>query len=156
MSYLRSMAENAARAGKCILDYFTYTAVWNPLGALATVPVTIPISSDSDFLWMMTSGNDMTAINVFNPAPDMLIQYTDQGSGRNLQDNPVHWLNAVGNAQWPYVLPEPKLLIGNGGLQITLQDLANVAHGRVDLSIIGYKIFYIKSGYNRNSFLAGY
>ncbi len=154
MSILKSMIDEAARARRVLLDSFTYVANWVNLGALGQVQVNIPISADSDFLWMESSGTVMTAANVLDPAPDMTLQFTDTGSGRNLQDNPVHWLTVVGNGAWPYILPEPKLLIGNGALAITLTDLANVAKARIHLSLIGVKVFYIK-GYDRGQLLGG-
>ncbi len=156
MSFIRSVIENAARAGKVVLDHFSYEATWAPLGIGATVQVTVPISADSDFVWMETALVVMTAANVLDPAPDLLISFTDQGSGRNLQDNPVHVMNVTGNGQWPYVLPEPKLLIGSGGLQITLTDLSGVAKARVDLTLIGTKVFYPNANYTRSSLLSGF
>jgi hypothetical protein len=154
MSVLRNLVEQAARAKKIVVDSFTYTATWLPLAGNAVTPITIPISADSDFLWMETCLTAFTAINVLDPNPDLLMAFTDTGSGRNLQDNPVHINNIIGNGQWPYVLPEPKLLIGAGGLQVTLTNNTAVAKARVDLAIIGIKIFYISS-YNRSDMIQG-
>lgn len=154
MSYLRNAVEQAARAKRVVLDHFTYTANWTPLAANQTLAVVVPISADSDFLWMETTLVDYTAANVLNPAPDLLISYQDTGASRNLQDNPVHVLNVTGNGQWPYVLPEPKLLIGNGSLQITLVNNVNQQEGAVRLSLIGVKIFYL-AGYDRSQLIMG-
>lgn len=154
MSVMKSMFEQAARARKVVLDHFTYVATWLNLGAGATVPNTIPISADSDFLWMETSLVTFTAVNVIDPAPDMLVGFTDTGSGRNLQDAAVHVSNITGNGAWPYVLPEPKLLIGNGGITITMTNNTLVAKARIDMALIGVKVFYI-SGFDRSKVIAG-
>lgn len=152
--FLKERLYQAALAKKVVLDHFTYTATWNPLGASATTPVTIPISADSDFVWMETTGVAYTGVNVLDPAPDLLLMFTDTGSGRNLQDNAIHWMNIVGNAQWPYVLPEPKLLIGNGGLMITAINNVAIAVGRLDIALIGVKVFYL-NGYTRDRLVSG-
>jgi hypothetical protein len=154
MSFLRNAVEQAARAKRIILDHFTYTAAWIPLAASATAGQVIPISADSDFLWMETGYTSFTAANVLNPAPDHMISFQDTGAGRNLQDNPIHVSLVTGNGQWPFVLPEPKLLIGNGALQITLVNNVAVQEGRVSLALIGVKIFYLQ-GYDRSQLVMG-
>lgn len=152
--YLKERLYQAALAKKIVLDHFTYVATWAPLPLSAAVPVIIPISSDSDFAWMETTGVAYRGVNNLDPAPDLLLQFSDTGSGRNFQDNPIHWSNIVGNGQWPYVLPEPKLLIGNGSLQINLINNVAVAETRVDIALIGVKIFYLR-GFNRDLLTAG-
>jgi hypothetical protein len=152
--FLKERISQAAMARKIVVDHFAYTALWNPLGALATTAFNINITSDSDFCWMATTGVVFTAANNLDPAPDMLVQYMDTGSNRNLQDFPMHWSNVIGTGQWPYMLPEPKLLIGGGGIQITAINLVNAAKGRIDITLVGVKIFYIK-GYSRDQLVQG-
>ncbi len=154
MSFLRNAVEQAARAKRVVIDHFTYTAAWTPLGASATTSVTIPISADSDFLWMETSLVDYTAANVLNPNPDLLISFQDAGSGRNLQDNPIHVSLVTGSGQWPFVLPEPKMLVGNGSIQVTLVNNVAQIEGRISLALIGVKVFYLQ-GYDRSKLIMG-
>jgi hypothetical protein len=154
MSFLRNAAEAAARAKKIVLDHFTYTAAFAPLLANATANVVVPISADSDFLWMETCLVAYTAANTPDPTPDMLISFQDTGAGRNLQDNPVHVALITGNGQWPFVLPEPKILVGNGAMQITLVNNTAVQCGRVSIALIGVKMFYLE-GYNRSKLIMG-
>ncbi len=155
MSMLLGFVEAAARAKKVLLDPFTYQATWNPLGASASTPVTVPISADSDFLWMTNCLTVFSGVGVFAVNPDLLITFQDTGSSRLLQDQPTHVGNITGFGQWPYIWPEPKLLIGNGGLTITLINNTAVALGRVDFSMTGVKIFY-KPGYSREIMIGGY
>jgi hypothetical protein len=154
MSILRTKIEAAARANKIVIDPFTYSAVYINLAATAVTAITVPISADSDFLWMETCLAVFTAIGTLDPDPDQLIAFQDTGSGRFLQDQPVHVRNISGNGQWPFILPEPKLLIGNGGLTIAITNNTAVIRARVDFSMIGYKVFYL-SGYNRSNLIQG-
>lgn len=154
MSYLRNVVEQAARAKRVVLDHFTYTSAWIAFPALGTVQNTIPISADSDFLWMETGLISYTTPDNLTVDPDFLISFQDTGAGRNLQDNPIHVSLVTGNGQWPYVLPEPKLLIGNGALQITLVNNVVQQYGRVSLALIGVKVFYLPN-YNRSTMLTG-
>ena len=133
---------------------FTYSALWVPLAANATTPFTIPISADSDFLWQETCLIAFTAANVLWPNPDLLLSFADTGSGRFLQDVPVHVSQITGNGQWPYILPEPKLLIGNGGITLTLTNQTAIQQGYIQISLIGTKVFYIDS-YNRSNLIQG-
>lgn len=152
--FLKQRLYQAALAKKVVLDHFTYVATWAPLPLSATVPVVVPISADSDFVWMELTGVAFRAANNLDPAPDLLLQFADTGSGRLFQDAPIHWSNIIGNGQWPYVLPEPKLLVGSGSIQITMTNNVAVAEGRVDLALIGVKVFYLR-GYNRDQLIAG-
>lgn len=155
MSALKSIVEAAARARKIVLDHFVYRARFVNLLAGANGQVTIPIQADSDFLWVATSFVVFTAANTIDPAPDMEFSVIDTGSGRQLQDAPMHVLNATGNGQWPFILPEPKIFSGNGSIQVSVTDLSAVAKARVEFSLLGSKIFYV-GGYNRNEVLIGH
>lgn len=153
--FLRERLQQAALAKKVVLDHFTYPLTVSPLGASATAQQTVNISADSDFLWEAVTGVVFTAVNNLDPAPDMTVQYQDAGSNRDLQSIAIHWMNCVGSANWPFFLPEEKLLIGNGGLLVTLTNLVAIIKNRVDMSFIGRKVFYIR-GYNRQSVFAEY
>lgn len=150
---LRQILNDAARSRKIYLDYFVYTATWNTLAAGATTAVTVPVQADSDFVLEEFNLVAFSAAGVLVPTPDYLIQLVDQGSGRALQDNPIHVSNVTGNGPLPYVLREPKFFIGNGSIQITLTNLTAVA-ARVDAALIGEKVFYLE-GYKRNQLLGG-
>ena len=154
MSAIRNIVEAAARARKIRLDQFVYRVRFTTFLANATNTQTIAIQSDSDFLWVATSLIVMTAVNTPDITPDMEMSVIDSGSGRQLQDAPVHVLNITGNGQWPFVLPEPKVFVGNGSIQVTVTDLSAVAKARVEFSFLGSKIFYT-AGYDRSSMLAG-
>ena len=154
MSALKRIVEAAANARKIVLDHFVYMASFPALVGGTTVSVTIPIQSDSDFLWMGTSLTVFTAANVLDAAPDLVFSVIDSGSGRQLQSAPMPVLGNTGTGQWPFTLPEPKLFVGNGSIQVTVTDRSAVNKAQVDFSFLGYKIFYTAS-YNRANMMAG-
>lgn len=154
MSALREIVNGAARARKILLDHFTYRTQFAPLGASATASVSIPVQSDSDFLWIATTLTVFTAAGVYNPTPDMVISFQDNASGRQLQDAPIHAMNITGNGQWPFILPEPKIFSGNGSVLVTVTNNVAVAQGVVDLALLGSKIFYT-ANFDRTKLIAG-
>jgi hypothetical protein len=137
------------RTRKADTEAFTYSALFNPLVANAQQTVQINIHADSDFLIELTTLSAYSAAGVILPTPDMLLSLFDAGSGRALQDIPMHIANCTGTGQWPYRWPEPKMIKGAGNLSVILQDLGGVG-ARVDVSFHGQKIFYL-SGYNRRT-----
>lgn len=146
---LRDQLLAASRARQIELDYFVYTASWVNLLAAITATVNVPLTADSDFVWDAFNLCAYSAVGVLVVNPDYLLQVFDTGSGRNLQDNPVHVNNVSGNGQLPYILPEPKLFKGNATIQVTLQNLTAVA-ARVDVALIGRKVFYV-AGFSRET-----
>lgn len=138
----------ASRAKKLELDVFTYTGIWIPLGAAAIVPLQIPINADSDFVLAKSMLVAYGAAGVMLVNPDYLITFFDTGSGRQIQDNPVHVHNIMGSAEHPFIWPEPKLIKGSSVLTVTLQNLTAVATARVDVALNGFKVFYF-AGFTR-------
>jgi hypothetical protein len=133
----------ASRAGKVLLDPFTYQATFVlPGGALGLqTPVNIPITADSDFTIGKTMLASYTAAGVFLANPDYLCTIFDTGSGRQFQDFPVHVHNIFGTAERPYIWPEPKLIMAASQLQITLINNTLVA-ATVYVALGGFKVFY--------------
>lgn len=137
------------RSRKADTEPFIYTAVYNPLVANTAITVQVNIHADSDFLIEKTTLSAYSAAGVVLPVPDMLLALFDTGSGRALQDAPVHVGNCTGTAQLPFIWTEPKILKGGGTLAVVLLDLGGV-NARVDISFIGQKIYYL-SGYSRQA-----
>lgn len=136
----------AVRAKQIELDPFTYTAIY-PIGVFigaANIPVNIPIQADSDFVITKSVLVSYTAAGTFLVNPDYTIAFFDSGSGRQLQDNPVHVHNIMGSAERPYIWPEPKLIKGSSTFVVTLLNRTGVA-AAVDCAFLGFKIFYLKN-----------
>ena len=154
MSALQRRIEAAAAARKVLLDHFNYVAPIGALAGSATGTFTIPIQSDSDFLWVGTTLTVFTAVNVLDPAPDIVWSVVDAGSGRQLQSAPMPVLGSTGTGQWPFMLPAAKIFPGNGSITVTATDRSTVAKVQVDFIFIGYKIFYA-AGFNREQLING-
>lgn len=138
------------RAKKVNLVYFNYSAVFPIATFLAgvTLPVNVPINNDSDFLWRFSTLAAFSAPGVIIPVPDMLVSYSDSGSGRNLQDQPQHVLNVCGTAQLPFVLPEPYLITAGSTLGVALTNNALGPAALVNMTFSGFKVQYL-NGYSR-------
>jgi hypothetical protein len=153
MSALQRLVEAAANARKVILDHYNYVAPLGAIGAGGTGTFTIPIQNDSDFLWVGTTLTVFTAVNVLDPAPDIVWGVTDAGSARLLQSANMPALGSTGNGQWPFLLPAAKLFVGNGSITVDATDRSGVAKAQVDFVFIGFKIFYAQ-GFNREQLLS--
>ncbi len=158
MSGIRDLFNNAYRMKKCELDYFV--AVGQPMPAAVpalaggVVVVNVQFTNDSDFLWEEFNLAAYSAAGVFLVNPDYLVSFADSGSGRLLQDVPVHVGNVSGNGPLPYVLPEAKLMRASSVLSVTITNNTAVA-ANAYISLIGRKVFYA-AGYNRDAVVYGY
>lgn len=132
---------------------FTYTAVFNTAGAAnnvaagATVTVNVQIDAGSPFLIVSQTYYANTANAAANRqttvVPDCVVLLTDTGSNRQLMDVAAPIDSIFGNGQFPYILPEPKLMQANSQLacQITNRDAA--AGFNIYLCFNGYKLYKV-------------
>ena len=107
------------------------------------------IESDSQFVWEKTGlfviGNAQYPAGVF-PDLDLTVEFSDTGSGRQLQTVPVRVLMLAGILGLPFNLPEPKRFKENSTIAVSFRNNIepagpySVAH-RVGLSLHGYKLF---------------
>lgn len=156
-SGIKEVLLQAYRAKRIELDYFVFTG--GPPGALAGVigaqlPVNVQFNADSDFLWEAFNFQSYSAVGTPVPLPDYLIAFADTGSGRNLQDAPIHVVNVSGNGQLPYILPESRLFRATSICTVTVTNNTAIA-AVVSFAMIGRKVFYNR-GYNRDEVLAGW
>jgi hypothetical protein len=135
------------------LDMYTYSTVFNTLGAAATVTQQIAITADSDFVLDALCLVSYSAAGVLIPNPDYTVALVDTGSGRALQDQNIHVNNITGTGQLPYWLPEPKLFKGSASIGVTLTNNTPVA-AVVSIAFIGRKVFYLQ-GFNRDLLYKG-
>lgn len=150
---LNRQLDAAQVARRIELDLFFYNAIFNPLGAGATANVGVPITNDSDFILDALNLVSYSAVGILVPNPDYQIAIADTGSGRNLQDQPVHVANITGTGQLSFILPEPKLFKGSATILVTLVNNTAVA-AKVDVTLIGRKIFYL-GNFTRDLLIAG-
>lgn len=132
------------RAREIDFDPFVYSALFNPLGANATTPVNTSVQSDSAFVIRYVNLTAFDLQNNFIPVPHVTMQLFDSGSGRNLQDQPIHVGNWAGGRDGggaqPFIWPEPKLINGGSNLVTTLANLTAVQM-RIDVAFVGFKVF---------------
>jgi hypothetical protein len=142
------------RKQSAIVKYpFTYTAVFNTAGganniaAGAAVTVNVQIDAGAPFLIVSQTYYANTANAAANRqttvVPDCVVLLTDTGSNRQLMDVAAPIDAIFGNGQFPYILPEPKLMQANSQLacQITNRDAA--AGFNIYLCFNGYKLYKV-------------
>lgn len=149
------LASQAMVAGLCYLDEFAYTApfvVGTPteLGPSGDVTVPVRINSDSDFICLQYNAIGFavgTPTPTLVPNPNILVNITRSGSGRQLMASPVHIGLMCGNYQdgtgnIPGVLPISSLYQGNSQVDIRLINQSNIDFSRLDFVLRGFKVFY--------------
>ncbi len=83
----------------------------------------------------------------------LTINLFDTGSGRNMLDSPQAIQNlcggvaaGAGNGSLPFIFPEPWLIVASAVVQITLANLSVQTFPRVDVSLVGFKVFSFGGG----------
>lgn len=151
VSPLELMACEAMLAGVAFLDEFVYSAAWiattaTELPALGTVDVQIQINSDSDFIFQEANLVDFFEGDIVDN-PNLLLTIIRAGSGREVMNQAQHVLNITGSHQSlgrvPGRKPMPGLIQANSTLTCRLQNLTSDVPDRVDLALLGFKVFYI-------------
>jgi hypothetical protein len=148
-SPLEIMACNAMLAGEIYCQFFVYSAVFTgatALGATATVDVPVPINADSDFIVQELNLTSFTAADTPEVDPDYTMMLTIAGSGRQIMDRAQTVQNLAGSFlinKVPHTLPFPVLIQANNTVTTTLTNRSAVASNRCDVSLIGFKVYYI-------------
>lgn len=132
-------------SGQVIKDPFTYTATFTGLAAGANSTVNVNIQADADFLIQAltfhanVANAGQTESNFTYPLATVLL--TDSGSGRQFMDSDVSIPAMFGNGQFPFVLPQAKLMSARSTLvcKVTNYDAAQTYNIR--LNFIGVKLF---------------
>lgn len=131
---------------------YTYTIAYWLTGAFNAIAVgaanvqgKIDVQSDADFLIMNHTFWANTANAVQNAGnrvtPNVTVLLTDTGSGYNQMDQALPIANLFGTGQFPYVLPEPKLLPAKSTLQAQATNLDPAVACNLFLSFNGVKLF---------------
>lgn len=139
------MLQNLMSKRRVLRDPFTYTALFIGLAAGANATFNINIQADSDFLIQAqayhanTANAAQTASNFVYPLATVLL--TDSGSGRQFMDAAVSIPAIFGNGQFPFVLPQPKLMSARSTLVVTAANYDAAAAYNLRLYFIGVKLF---------------
>ncbi len=124
---------------------FWVTGANNALAAGATALVTVGIQADADFLILNQTYNANTANAAVTessfPYPNVTALLLDTGSGFQMMDQPTPITSIFGNGQFPYYLPQPKLMPAKSALQVTLTNYDAAAGYNIRLSFNGVKLY---------------
>jgi len=129
-------------------DFIYSTGVSGPraLGAIepgATGIATISIEADSYFKWIKATYRAYTTASLSANAqsaensrivPNALVEITDSGSGRKLQNTPVPIDSVFGTGTFPAILPLPRIFLPRSTITFAVTNLA--AAGGSALNIV--------------------
>ena len=73
--------------------------------------------------------------------PNVSVQLTDTGSGRQLMQNPIPIPSIFGWGELPYVLDNPRKFDRNSTIQVAFANFDTAIAYNVRLAFIGYKIY---------------
>jgi hypothetical protein len=152
----RALAEKLRKSLAMIEDFFVYQALFSgtatagnagQLTAGATATFQINIQADSDFKILAGTQHASVAntAQTFSTVtwPQITVLLTDQGSGRNLMDNPVDVASMFGTGQLPFFWPTPKILSARSTLQVQCTSYESSQTTNLRLYFIGVKLFPI-------------
>jgi hypothetical protein len=109
--------------------------------ASATTKNNITINGDSDFFILSAVLVETdTGNTTFLPNHPILFTLTDNGSGRELSNTPVHADNWFGTAQEPKYWDVPKIIKRNSTFGVTAQNL-EATDRNVRVAFHGFKVF---------------
>jgi hypothetical protein len=126
-------------------DFYVYEAETIAIAVGASTNDTISIEADSDFiLQKLTYAADIagaTQTESSRLVPNVLLQITDTGSGRQLMQDPIPIPSFFGVGMLPFILPNPRLFMRNSTIQVAFTSYEAAVTPDVRLAFIGYKVY---------------
>lgn len=127
-------------------DYFVYSIDFTNLDAGQSDNGQIQIQADSDFKWVSAIYYITIADAVFTaetrPMPNITVQITDSGSGRQLFNQPVPVPSVFGQGVLPYMLPIPRIFKARSSIAFAIANFdAAQDDYNLRLALVGTKIF---------------
>lgn len=113
---------------------YDYTTGSTVVTAGNTASLSINIGIDAHFLVQKIVGTRTSQ----SPA---LVTIRTGGNDRTWMDKAVHFDNLVGSAQFPNILPAPRLCERGSTVQITIQNLSSTVSGTYEIVLSGLKLF---------------
>ncbi len=140
-SAVREALEEQVSMGNVKLNFFIAKVQFETVGAGAFNPApSFQIANNMDFLLEYINGSTFDG-NTLIAAPDLTINLTNNSTGWIFSDAPMTWVELVGTAQNPFILPEPKLIPGNSTIKVNLVNRSATSFDFVDISFVGCQIF---------------
>ena len=126
-------------------DFYVYEALTTAIAVGASTNDVIAIEADSDFICQkLTYEADLAGVAQLSGTriiPNVSVQITDTGSGRQLMQNPIPIPSIFGSGELPFILPNPRLFMRNSTLQVAFTSFEAAATPTIRLSFVGYKIY---------------
>lgn len=125
-------------------DFFVYGVDFLSIAAGGSATQTFTVQNDSDFLIVACTA---TTVDPADEGTDFVnraaltIQFTDSGSGRQLQNRAQGFPNVVGTGELPAYWPFPKFVDRASDFSTTIANNDPTDAVRVRLSFLGFKIF---------------
>jgi hypothetical protein len=126
-------------------DFYVYTANFLALAPDASQIFSIQIQADADFKWIKSTYQADIAEAAFTaatqPVPNVTVQLTDTGTGKQLFQTPVPIATLFGIGQLPFILPIARMFSARSSIQVTVANYdAAVTYG-IQLQFIGMKVW---------------
>ena len=126
-------------------DFFVYGVGPLTVAAGASALGNFQVEANSLFLWDRASYFATIANAAFDadtqPIPNVAIQITDSGSGRQLFRTPQPIPSVFGFGGLPFVLPQPRYFERNSLVQVELSNFDAAVTYIIRLSFLGSKLF---------------
>lgn len=126
-------------------DFYVYEAAVAAIAVAGSANDVINIEADSDFiLQKLTYHADIAGAaqtDATRVVPNVTIQITDTGSGRQLMNNPIPIPSIFGTGELPFILPNPRLFMRNSTIQVAFTSFEAAITPDVALAFVGYKIY---------------
>lgn len=132
---------------KVIRKPWTYTSNFAALAAAGAAPQTQNINIDASAPFVILSQTYLADIALAAQTsgtfvyPLVTALLVDTGSNEQLMDIAVPVTSIFGNGQFPFVLPEPKIMAANSTLQITCNNFSAATVYNLRLSFHGYRLY---------------
>lgn len=141
----RGISPPARQGVQRIEDFFTYQVSFDALLSLTSQDGNIQIQADSDFKWI--SGTyyatiaDAAFVQQTQPIPNVTIQITDSGSGRQLLSAPIPVPSLFGIGVLPFIMPIPRIFKARSNISFTVANFDAAVDYNLTVQLIGTKIF---------------
>lgn len=124
-------------------DFYAYAFTESSIASGATQSKTVTIEADANFiahkLTIFASIAGAAVTESSEVLPLVVLQITDNGSGRNLFNQPVAIPTIVGSGQRPFILPIPRLFRSNSSINFTYTNFSAGTTYRLDFTLSGVK-----------------
>lgn len=124
-------------------DFFAYAFTSGTLASGASASNTVNIEADSNFILQKLTVFATIAGAAVTESTEVLplirLQITDNGSGRNLFNQPIAVPTLFGSGQRPFILPIPRLFRSNSSINFTYTNYSVGTSYVLDFTMSGVK-----------------